>query len=1003
MGSINEKLDYLNDTKQLIRSSLVQRGQTVDDSTPFRDYASKILNIDTQSDFIDNRTVINDFTYQNDGYYKDMPNLDDYKVNTTVLCIGNLYSAESVLEQTAFVIYQIMSVSDGNAHCKVVDILDEYNVGDIKLFETEEEMNSDNSAKEGDLAVVYREEIQNMTVDTQTQYITFPETVVLPEAFTGLSFIMLRAVDESVMFEGQAMLDKNSFRFDGWSDTGMVRVSYTSSDGINYTREEFMGDSGDLSNPVDLGTTIHCEMSEEWNDNMGYFMQIGGMNFGGLFEYGEYVDKNYLHFWSLDGVSFDIEDGNIINEVFDKTFIEKKIDIQKLSTLLTKFRKEVTPYSYSFVNIYLDSSDNICLIMNSSINQTVSTYVYNESKEFLGLTTPNQDYSGSVNIYHLNLENQTYSLVSTINPSGECYYSDGVRHYYDVDIKSFGIECYVSESTSRPQINLCSIWVSSTSAFIDNIAFNEDTCYDKYNEYQIAPSQLTLTSSNQLLPEVKAYGKNGNITGDDSLYDNLDAKKIANKIYQISDSTLNGLEENVLLANRFEDIGVVHNKLYGFSLDGKESIAPTIVYEKTKHPYSIKLPSLTGSSIPGSSHSVIYGEYVYWIVFLSLENRCIILKFKIDNGVLDFIGQTSYSVECLYDTTAGYTVIDDIVYMVGCNSGGNSRVVLYGYTFNLKTEEFNTFISGDTIERNTYYGINITRLDVENTTIGLSYYPSTSDRAADTKYIDYNWTTKQKVNSSLYVRTCAPHVYDSYNYNNEFVIGNAKGDFKKAYLYRRSTSEIIQDITEYTDETYDCIQLYVDNFLYFITEKYKMLKFNLDDLSYEVFDTTGRSCDYRITQVNGVINTEDYILFCISDDTASSGYNDCLCVIDKRKNDFYRVSDIPSFVQNVLYQDNGINYLLVNSWGNYVFNNESHNYKIQCGYLTNNIIDADLVLFPLIDIGGIWSTSTTYMYANKQNVARLFNVEGKLTDTEYNQALETAKEIEGAEDIGGVE
>ena len=241
MSSINEKLDYLNDTKQLIRSSLVQRGQTVDDSTPFRDYASKILNIDTQSDFIDNRTVINDFTYQNDGYYKDMPNSDDYKVNTTVLCIGNLYSAESVLEQTAFVIYQIMSVSDGNAHCKVVDILDEYNVGDIKLFETEEEMNSDSSAKEGDLAIVYRNEIQNMTADTQTQYITFPETVVLPEAMTYSASCTLRAVDESILFDCQVMLDQNSFRFDRFTYIGMIRVSYQSEDGITYTRQEFMG------------------------------------------------------------------------------------------------------------------------------------------------------------------------------------------------------------------------------------------------------------------------------------------------------------------------------------------------------------------------------------------------------------------------------------------------------------------------------------------------------------------------------------------------------------------------------------------------------------------------------------------------------------------------------------------------------------------------------------------------------------------------------------------
>lgn len=156
---------------------------------------------------------------------------------------------------------------------------------EVKLFETEEEMQADENAQEGDLAVVYRSEIQNMTVDTQTQYITFPETVTLPEALTESYYCRLRAIDPSRMFDGNVQLGATSFRFDGFSDNGMIRVEYTSTDGITYTRNTFEGDSGELSNPVDLGTVIHCEMQEEWNDNFGYFMQIGGSTFEGLYEY----------------------------------------------------------------------------------------------------------------------------------------------------------------------------------------------------------------------------------------------------------------------------------------------------------------------------------------------------------------------------------------------------------------------------------------------------------------------------------------------------------------------------------------------------------------------------------------------------------------------------------------------------------------------------------------------------------------------------------------------
>lgn len=399
--------------------------------------------------------------------------------------------------------------------------------GMVKLFETEEEMQADNTAKENDLAVVYRKEVKNMTVTDKPQYLTFPETVTLPQEITSSYMCTFRSDSDTIIRDIQISLNHSIFRLNCWGSNVNFQVQYRSTDSINYTRDKFeSGDGQTLTNPVDLTVPIKVYYEEEWDDNIGYFMQIDGMNFDGLFEYGEYIDKNYLHFWSLDGVYFDIEDGNVVNGTFDKTFIEKKIDIQKLSTLLIKFRNEVTPYSYQFVKVYLDSLDNICLIMNSSINQVVSTFVYNENKEFLGLTTPNQDYSGSVDIYHLDLENQTYSLMNTINPSGECYYRDGVRHYYNVDIKSFTIECYVSSSMSRPQANTCSVWVSSTSAFIGSVTFNEDTCYDKYNIYQQAPSQLTLTSSNQLLPEVKAYGKNGNITGDGSIYNNLNLDEL---------------------------------------------------------------------------------------------------------------------------------------------------------------------------------------------------------------------------------------------------------------------------------------------------------------------------------------------------------------------------------------------------------------------------------------------------------------------------------------------
>ena len=154
----------------------------------------------------------------------------------------------------------------------------------VKLFETVEEMEVDSTAQEGDLALVYKEDIQNMTANTQTQYITFPETVVLPEAITSGRYIMLQSVEGSNRYN--IILNSGNFEFQGQYGSGRIRVQYSSEDGITYNRFMFTGDSSDLTNPVDLGTVVELDDTQgEWNDSFGYFMQIDKTIFNGLYKY----------------------------------------------------------------------------------------------------------------------------------------------------------------------------------------------------------------------------------------------------------------------------------------------------------------------------------------------------------------------------------------------------------------------------------------------------------------------------------------------------------------------------------------------------------------------------------------------------------------------------------------------------------------------------------------------------------------------------------------------
>lgn len=156
--------------------------------------------------------------------------------------------------------------------------------GGVKLFSTIEEMQADTTAKEGDLAVVYRSEIQNATVDSQFQIATFQDTVVLDTAVTDPIDLTYKAVDSSAMFEmsaGMGRLDSIMFHMTCKVGSSYIGIEYMSSDGITYTRGDTTG------NPVDFGTEICYAHPEKWNDIIGKFIQIGGSTFEGLFRYSD--------------------------------------------------------------------------------------------------------------------------------------------------------------------------------------------------------------------------------------------------------------------------------------------------------------------------------------------------------------------------------------------------------------------------------------------------------------------------------------------------------------------------------------------------------------------------------------------------------------------------------------------------------------------------------------------------------------------------------------------
>ena len=374
----------------------------------------------------------------------------------------------------------------------------------VKLFETEEKMQADSSAQEGDLAIVYREDIQNMTADTQTQYITFPETVTLSTAFSGHTSCMLRAVDSSSgYFDGNVQLNQSSFRFNGYGNSGTIQVQYASSDGINYTRDRFTGDSGDLTNPVDLGTVIGVYRSEEWNDNFGYFMQIEGMAFDGLFEYdSNYISETNFGLLPISGIN-----------ISEKTYTGKPLgnyNKDDIGKIVQKIKEELE-LNLNSMTLSIGTIDNKLMItfyINSSKTSGSSTDLCYDKTNSRYQIESSLVSSGNLYVYELDTSNSTYKLLyNEIKPGGfYCLNVSGNLDSLFVVATSYSNGTFKVASNSPTYIRTSENGQSS-GGFIFSGDDIKSILYLNDPKYILAPTQLSATIDS--VYNSTYYGKDG--------------------------------------------------------------------------------------------------------------------------------------------------------------------------------------------------------------------------------------------------------------------------------------------------------------------------------------------------------------------------------------------------------------------------------------------------------------------------------------------------------------
>lgn len=152
---------------------------------------------------------------------------------------------------------------------------------DVKLFDTTEHMQQDQTAQEGDLAVVYRDILVPPTPGDTINAITPPPVVVFDTAVTGSHSISLMS--------GMVMIDCEVTSTDCTIEDlmGMIistPITYTSSDGLTYTRTDGGASDYQLGEDVSIPSTADTV-------TLMFFANRENV-FDGFFEYSE--NNNYV-------------------------------------------------------------------------------------------------------------------------------------------------------------------------------------------------------------------------------------------------------------------------------------------------------------------------------------------------------------------------------------------------------------------------------------------------------------------------------------------------------------------------------------------------------------------------------------------------------------------------------------------------------------------------------------------------------------------------------------
>lgn len=438
---VMHKLDYLDDTKGLIKDAIIEKGQDITDDVTFREYVQKIKEISS---------------------------------------------------------------------------------GDVKLFNTYEEMYAYEKAKEGDLAIIYNREFEDIYANKSFSAVLIQRVITIGST-SNISRIFYVSNNLGCQMQvyispfNEEALENNYLRITMNNSKQSINLKYTANEtGLVFTFDSGTISLGDTTTDFIFDTETFVfdfesalTINSSYNNVFNGVFKIRVVDFQGLFQYTtnnindtKMYSINNIHLVDTDFVA---DTSDIVNfkEFYDKEKLIESTDEPPYGLFIVNDIENGLPKTA----VNYGNTRNLIYYNNKFYFAMYDAYSTLEQAEEVAETL-----TEVVTTY--NLEDNTYTRVNNNYSVIEVVGTESTRYYIigsELDVSKNVISFWKYSSDIYTDYLNISIPISDSALLSTHSIFFEPVYEDGWI---LAPNQFTALDNSHLVTNKSAYGRNGIITGD---------------------------------------------------------------------------------------------------------------------------------------------------------------------------------------------------------------------------------------------------------------------------------------------------------------------------------------------------------------------------------------------------------------------------------------------------------------------------------------------------------